>query len=489
MKRIAILCLLALAVHASAQPWSIEKLGTGAKPEIALDDQGRPHIAYMIEDLDGGTFYTVRNADGWQTDQVAGGYFYGPLDIALDGNGIPHIIYHDHEATGGIDDGDLAYAVLQGGNWATEIIADRGHDGWDGTLALDAQGRPHTAAIDPSQFGSTSGLEWAVKIDGDWTVTAIGSGPLPYEFGTDIAIDTQDRPHIVYHDGDERLNNSVGADLLYATLDSGDWIIGAIDTEGDVGKFPSLILDSQDRPHIAYFKWDSRNGGELKYAAWDGTAWQIESVDRMEDINIAFIGARRSMSLALDAQDRPHIAYSDRTSVRYTRKNGDSWETGQIVALPSSVDLELGQLVSLALEANGRPHLTFFELPLNASKSTGTVYYAVGAIPTPTAISASASADQPLPTSFTLEQNYPNPFNPTTTIHYALPQAGTVQLDIYDTAGQHIRGLVDAHQAAGTFQVIWDGTDTAGRAVASGIYMSRLRTNHFAQMRKMVLLR
>ena len=489
MKNIAIFSALLFAAHIDAQEWTIETLGEGSKPEIALDTQGRPHIAYMLEEQVGGTYYAVRDAGSWQISEVAPGYFYGPLDIALDATDLPHIAYHDHDAADNIDDGDVVHAYLQDGQWQLHTVRHPGHDGWDSTIALDSQGRVHIASIDPVQFGATAGLEWALGVDEQWTVEAIGSGPLPYEFGTAIAIDSEDRPHIAYHSGDERLNTGFGSDLFYAVLLTDGWTIAPVDVEGDVGKFPSLVLDSQDRPHIANFERDERSAGYLKYAFWDGSTWHMESVDRMENMNIAFIGARRSMALALDDQDRPHIAYSNRATVKYIRKVDGAWEEAQTVAAPTAGGLELGQLVSLALGPDGQPHLTFFELPENARTSTGTVYYAAGPVPpkTPTAITEVAGQAQPQ--SHTLEQNYPNPFNPTTTIRYALPHAGPVRLDIYDSTGQHIRTLLRAHLEAGTYQASWDGTDEESRAVASGLYLSRLSAAGFAQVRKMVLLR
>ncbi len=78
-----------------------------------------------------------------------------------------------------------------------------------------------------------------------------------------------------------------------------------------------------------------------------------------------------------------------------------------------------------------------------------------------------------VPTEFSLAQNYPNPFNPSTTIRYDLPQAGRVLLTIYNISGQHIRTLVDEEQNAGSYERLWDATDSWGRSVSSGIYFYR----------------
>ncbi len=94
-----------------------------------------------------------------------------------------------------------------------------------------------------------------------------------------------------------------------------------------------------------------------------------------------------------------------------------------------------------------------------------------------------------VPNIFQLEQNYPNPFNPTTEIRYQLPQAGNVSLVIYNTLGQKIRTLVNGHEAAGVYEVKWNGKDEAGQQVASGVYFYDLRSGNFHQVRKMILMR
>ncbi len=103
-----------------------------------------------------------------------------------------------------------------------------------------------------------------------------------------------------------------------------------------------------------------------------------------------------------------------------------------------------------------------------------------------TAISPEADA---LPTRFVLEQNYPNPFNPTTTIRFRLPEAATVNLTVYNVRGQVVRKLVEKQMPAGYHSLIWDGTNSRGVPVASGVYLYRLTANNHVFTRKMVLMK
>ncbi len=102
---------------------------------------------------------------------------------------------------------------------------------------------------------------------------------------------------------------------------------------------------------------------------------------------------------------------------------------------------------------------------------------------------ATAIETDALPTDFTLMQNYPNPFNPTTTIRYALSRPQQVRLEIHNVLGQVVRVLENEYENAGLYESTWDGTDSGGQEVASGIYFYRLAADDFSQTRKMMLLR
>jgi len=88
-----------------------------------------------------------------------------------------------------------------------------------------------------------------------------------------------------------------------------------------------------------------------------------------------------------------------------------------------------------------------------------------------------------------LHQNYPNPFNPITTIEYSLEARSYVSLRVYNVAGQLEKILVEGIQEMGRYRLGWDGRDSQGRSLASGVYFCLLETDSFSQTRKMILLR
>jgi len=93
------------------------------------------------------------------------------------------------------------------------------------------------------------------------------------------------------------------------------------------------------------------------------------------------------------------------------------------------------------------------------------------------------------PTGFVLHANYPNPFNPATTITFDLHEASHARLTIYNVLGEKIVDLIDAVRPAGTYEVSWNGTDSQGLQVATGVYLYKLEVGAGQEVRKMILLR
>jgi hypothetical protein len=93
-----------------------------------------------------------------------------------------------------------------------------------------------------------------------------------------------------------------------------------------------------------------------------------------------------------------------------------------------------------------------------------------------------------------LEQNYPNPFNPETWIPYRLSQDSQVNIVIYDSMGLAVRELNLGYQKAGLYlsqdkAAYWDGRNSTGEYVSSGVYFYRIKAGNFVDMRKMLLIR
>ncbi|MFA5667156.1 MAG: choice-of-anchor Q domain-containing protein [Candidatus Cloacimonadaceae bacterium] len=104
--------------------------------------------------------------------------------------------------------------------------------------------------------------------------------------------------------------------------------------------------------------------------------------------------------------------------------------------------------------------------------------------PTPTEFST-----PPVPKSFVLRQNYPNPFNPTTTIAFEIPEDAPAQLAIYNIRGQLVKHMRYELLPQGYHRMVWDGRDTNGRSVGSGIYFYRMTYKGKSLTKKMCIVK
>jgi len=98
------------------------------------------------------------------------------------------------------------------------------------------------------------------------------------------------------------------------------------------------------------------------------------------------------------------------------------------------------------------------------------------------------------PIQTALLPNYPNPFNPETWIPYQLAEPADVNISIYSTDGQLVRTLVLEYQPVSIYKsrsraAYWDGRNTQGESVASGVYFYTLTADNFTATRKMLILR
>ncbi len=88
------------------------------------------------------------------------------------------------------------------------------------------------------------------------------------------------------------------------------------------------------------------------------------------------------------------------------------------------------------------------------------------------------------PTTFALKQNYPNPFNPNTKIGFQIADYGFVALRVFDVLGREVATLVNEEMTPGSYERTFDGIN-----LGSGVYFYKLKTNEFAQTKRLMLLK
>ena len=85
------------------------------------------------------------------------------------------------------------------------------------------------------------------------------------------------------------------------------------------------------------------------------------------------------------------------------------------------------------------------------------------------------------PAEFDLMQNYPNPFNPSTRIKFILSSESKVNIRIYNILGQEIKELLNETRICGEYEIGWNGTDSFGTKVPSGVYFITMEANSYTQ--------
>ena len=328
--------------------WAVTSIGQGTKPGIALAEDGTALIAYILERRGDAGFVNVASGTpgAFSIETLQRGYFYGPLDIAVGPQG-GVVTYHNHDVE------DAVVATQGASGWELSQITDGGHDGWDGSVGIAPDGSIHVLGVDPSQFGAVEGVEYAVQAGDGWLVEPIGSGPQPYEWGTDLAVDAGGVLHAVYFDAASR-------DLVYARRDGDAWELTAIYEEGDAGRFASIVVGADGVPHVAFIQSDSpiadegRHAVTVMYGSPAGGAWAFEPVTELDSVVTGFEGARRTVAVDVGA-DGPLIAAIDEARLVLARLVDGAW-TAETVIEAGGDPL---QVVGLDLDADGAPHLTF----------------------------------------------------------------------------------------------------------------------------------
>ncbi len=333
-----------------ADGWVVRLLGPGVKPAVALDPTGAPGMTWLFEKVGEGFVAFAELSDDWEVQILREGYFYGPIGLAYSPDGTPNVIIHDHQADNFDPElGDLVRLFWDGSTWVEDTADNEGHDGWDATVVVGDDGVVHAAGVDPAQFGRTEGVEYYRNDGSGWNVTEIGSGPIPYQYNVALALDPSGSPAITYYDDTDQ-------DLIFASLVNGSWSLERAAEEGNVGKYSSLAYDADGRPAATFFRQTAGTEGEIVFAVRGDDGWTLETIGGLDAFSEG--NARRNSSLAFDSKGRAHVAFSDTEGVWYGVRGDSDWDVIQIV----EAGLPLGQLVSLVLDSDDRPHLGIYEV-------------------------------------------------------------------------------------------------------------------------------
>ena len=94
------------------------------------------------------------------------------------------------------------------------------------------------------------------------------------------------------------------------------------------------------------------------------------------------------------------------------------------------------------------------------------------------------------PYEYALHDNFPNPFNPETQIRFSIGGEEAVKLIIYDMMGRQVQTLINGKSFSAGYHVVnWNGLDSKGQKVPSGVYIYRIKAGSFIADKKMLLVK
>jgi hypothetical protein len=316
--------------------------------ELALDSQGRPHFAFFKSNypLPSGVFaHAWLSGSVWLTETIASQYtLVGGIELALDQLDQPHLTYLATESDG--NNQYLTrpkYAYRSGGGWMVQTV-----QAGVGSMVLDPVGRPHIAYFD------LAGLNYAHLEGHNWITQTVDSQVISGS-NVSLVLDALDRPHITYcvgHCGTcDRYCDGLPTPIVkYALWTGSEWLVQTV----DIGIRPNgLTLDRLGRPHLVYLSPSSYyEPVRLKYAYWTGDNWEI-----------ATFGLAWSANMLLDGDDRPHIAYASGncpyygcfTDLAYTYQSPAGWTSRTL----NGAHDQTGGGASLAIDPRGNIHIAY----------------------------------------------------------------------------------------------------------------------------------
>jgi len=253
----------------------------------------------------GGPAGTVSQPESWawHTEVVDGVGDVGQYtSLAFAADDTPHIAYY---ATG-----DLKHAYISATAWVSETVDITGDVGSFASIAVAGAGRVGIAYYDATgedlKYWDSAG-QWSGVVDSTGNVGQYAA----------LAFDSQGLPHISYYD----VSNG-NLKHAYRNMISPSWQISVVDgaTAGDVGRYTSLTLVGNDPNGVAISYYDVTNGN-LKFAWWSGSAWSYTVVDSQGDVG-------QWTSLEVDSVGLAHIMYTaGGTTLKHAWRSGPTWQT------------------------------------------------------------------------------------------------------------------------------------------------------------------
>ncbi len=316
---------------------------------MALDSSGNQHISYYNASASS-LMYAMFDGSAWQVEEVDNGGTSGLYSsIAIDSNDKPHISYVNQSTT----PRQVMYAHHNGSAWGIEVVDGTPYYAYDTSIDLDSSDNAHISYAVYNNTGGSYNLRYSYHNGTEWVYEDVKdySTHWGYQYtgrNGQIKLNSTDVPHVVFYD-------DYYDDVYISIRATGSWSSSSVDGYG--GRYThdergiSLAIDSADGLHVAYYDIGSRSL-EYAYMGLGGSMWTTTNV---HDQGNEYVGT--SVSIAVDGDDRPYIAYHDRNSwdLEYARYDGDSW----FVETLDGSGYNVGRFPNIAIDQSGNINIAY----------------------------------------------------------------------------------------------------------------------------------
>ena len=336
----------------SVAGWRFTRFSAGTKPAIAVGTDGTVHATFMSESMSGWVRYASLSASAsspGQSELIANGYFYGPIDILLADDGQPRILYHDHDRE------DQVLAVRSGSRFTLQPMTNVGHDGWYNTGVIGPDGTLHTATYDPSGF-SGRGLNYGRWDGSSWDIELAAPGSFDYAGGTAIVY-TPDGIQAAFFD------DVAGVGKIATRGGPNTWTVSTIEPLGgrsEIGRFPDMEVDPDGSTlHLVYLAVDASGGGVIRYAKGTVGAFEFRDLMSVTDFTIGFGGARDIATLDLTDNGEPIVAIQTRSEMTVLRVGTQEMET--LAQFQAQSGIQFMQQTEVVTDGSGTVHVIWWQ--------------------------------------------------------------------------------------------------------------------------------
>ena len=216
------------------------------------------------------------------------------------------------------------------------------------SLVLDSKDHPHISYLD---YGGK--LTYAHWNGASWEKIPIRINAKMLDYFNSIGLDKDENPRISYYEywgtgEDYRLA------LREAAYNGTYWQVRTIDSALGSGKFNAMAMDSKGFPHVAYANVRDENAG-MRYARWNGTAWEVTVLEGRAEPHGTF-----SENIVVDKHDEPHIAYVDvkLKVIKYATKHDGKWTLQPVDRL---VEFGYPDRNGIALDKDNKPYISYYD--------------------------------------------------------------------------------------------------------------------------------